>query len=130
MYGLCRYPETQRKLREEFLNFPGSLYPDSDMPRYDELNTLPYLDAVVRETLRLYAPVASTSRNAEEDCVIPLAEPIIDRNGVKKTEILCVAFSTRSIVPCFPTCKSSFADEYDCFAVLLKTRALLFLSRT
>ena len=64
------------------------------MPRYDELNVLPYLDAVVRECLRLYAPVAGTSRTAAEDCVIPLAEPIVDRNGAKKNEILYVSMGS------------------------------------
>lgn len=119
MYGLCRYPETQRKLRDEVLNFPGSLYPDPNMPSYDELNKLPYLDAVVREALRLYAPVSSTVRNAAEDCVIPLTEPIIDRNGVTKTEILLVSLSTCSIVPTLLTL----------LAALQKTRALLFQLR-
>lgn len=73
------------------------------MPRYDELNALPYLDAVVRETLRLYAPVAATSRTSPEDCVIPLAEPIVDRKGVKRTEILyastCSFFVSLKLFP-------------------------------
>jgi len=47
----------------------------------DELNALPYLDAVVRETLRVYPPVASTMRVATEDDVLPLSEPVKDRNG-------------------------------------------------
>jgi cytochrome P450 len=47
----------------------------------DELNALPYLDAVVRETLRIHAPVASTMRVATADDILPLSEPIKDRNG-------------------------------------------------
>jgi len=98
IYGLCKYPEAQRKLRAEVLNFLGSPDLDSNMPRYDELNALPYLDAVVRETLRLYAPVAATSRTSAEDCVIPLSEPIVDRKGVKRTEIF-IAKNTGVVVP-------------------------------
>lgn len=64
----------------------------------------------MRETLRLYAPVAATGRTATEDCVIPLAEPIIDRNGVKKTEILCVP--VYPIVLCIALCNVSIADRY------------------
>ncbi|KAJ7111767.1 cytochrome P450 [Mycena epipterygia] len=50
--------ETTRlmKLREELLSMP------TDNPTMDELNSLPYLDWVVRESLRLYSPVAFTLR--------------------------------------------------------------------
>ena len=47
----------------------------------DELNALPYLDAVVRETLRLHAPVPASMRQAASDDVIPLGQPVKDRNG-------------------------------------------------
>ena len=47
----------------------------------DRLNSLPYLDAVVRETLRLLAPVTLTLRSAMEDDVIPLSAPYVDRYG-------------------------------------------------
>ncbi len=47
----------------------------------DELMALPYLDAVVRETMRLHSAVTSTFRVAMKDDVIPLNEPYIDRNG-------------------------------------------------
>lgn len=47
----------------------------------DELNALPYLDAVVRETLRLYTPIPSIPRVAVKDDIIPLDKPVVDRNG-------------------------------------------------
>ena len=47
----------------------------------DELNALPYLDGVVRETLRVHAPVPSTLRVAVEDDILPLTTPVTDRNG-------------------------------------------------
>ena len=47
----------------------------------DDLTGLPYLDRVVHETLRLYAPVTATARMATRDDVIPLSEPITDRGG-------------------------------------------------
>jgi cytochrome P450 len=53
----------------------------------DELNALPYLDAVVRETLRLHAPVSMTSRIAMKDDVLPLAVPFTDSKGVIHHEI-------------------------------------------
>jgi cytochrome P450 len=47
----------------------------------DELNALPYLDAVVRETLRIHSPVGSTMRMATQDDILPLGEPIKDKYG-------------------------------------------------
>lgn len=47
----------------------------------DELNDLPYLEHVVRESLRLYSPVTAGMREAMKDDVIPLDTPIIDRHG-------------------------------------------------
>ena len=42
---------------------------------------MPYLDAVIRESLRLCAPAPSTVREAVQDVVIPLGEPIVDKYG-------------------------------------------------
>ncbi len=47
----------------------------------DELLALPYLDAVVRETLRVYPPVAMTIRAATKEDFIPLNTPYMDKNG-------------------------------------------------
>ena len=47
----------------------------------DELMSLPYLDAVLRETLRLYPPVAGTLREAGKDDFIPLSKPFTDKYG-------------------------------------------------
>lgn len=56
-------------------------------PEMDVLQGLSYLDAVVRESLRVNAPVSNTVRTAAEDDVIPLSEPIIGRDGNKLNEI-------------------------------------------
>ena len=47
----------------------------------DDLNALPYLDAFVRETLRVHAPVPSSLRVATQDDVIPLEHPVKDEHG-------------------------------------------------
>ncbi|KAF5351589.1 hypothetical protein D9758_007260 [Tetrapyrgos nigripes] len=80
---LSTHPEVQDKLREELVEarpFGGEL-------SYDTLVELPYLDAVCRETLRLYPPVANLGRIANEDAVLPLSKPIIGRDGNKITEV-------------------------------------------
>jgi len=53
----------------------------------DELNALPYLDYVIRETLRVHAPVPSTLRVAMKDDVLPLNTPYVDRKGVAHDRI-------------------------------------------
>lgn len=71
----------QKKLREELLSV------QSDTPTMEELSALPYLDAVVTETLRLYTPATMSFRVASKDSVIPLSEPFIDCNGKVHNEL-------------------------------------------
>ncbi|OCH86066.1 cytochrome P450 [Obba rivulosa] len=75
LYALTQAPEAQRKLRAELFTLL------TDTPTMDELNALPYLDAVVRETLRVHAPVASSSRQAVKDDIVPLSTPFTDARG-------------------------------------------------
>ncbi|CAA7269644.1 unnamed protein product [Cyclocybe aegerita] len=73
---LARKPEKQQKLRDELSQFVGG------DPTFDQLSTsLPYLDAVAQEVLRLHPPVRDTTRVAAEDDVIPFSSPIMTTNG-------------------------------------------------
>ncbi|KAG8900785.1 hypothetical protein FRB99_005759 [Tulasnella sp. 403] len=71
----------QSKLREELLGVAN------EYPSMEELNALPYLDAVVRETLRFHAVAEYTTQMASKDSVIPVSEPYVDRYGVTRNEI-------------------------------------------
>ncbi|EUC58959.1 cytochrome P450 family protein [Rhizoctonia solani AG-3 Rhs1AP] len=62
---LSNNPEIQDKLRNEV----------SECKEEDVLE-LPYLDAVVKETLRLYPPATFLGRMCEEDTVVPLRYPV------------------------------------------------------
>ncbi|KAL0574562.1 hypothetical protein V5O48_007399 [Marasmius crinis-equi] len=92
IYLLCIKPENQSKLRAELLSVP------TDSPSMDQLNALPYLDAVVRETLRVLAPVQSTVREAMKDDVIPLGKPYVDRYG-REHDVLEVKKGQGIIIP-------------------------------
>jgi len=89
---LCKKPEIQTKLREELMQFSGS------DPTWDQLTSnLPYLDAVVHETLRLHPPLGETTRKAAHDDVIPLSAPmktpagtLVDRISITKGEIVTI----------------------------------------
>jgi len=63
----------------------------------DQLNSLPYLDLVVRETLRVHAPVPSTMRVAMKDDVLPLSKPFTDRKGNVHEGIRCVTSFFRRV---------------------------------
>lgn len=59
----------------------------TDQPSMEDLSALPYLDAVVRENLRINAPADTATRVAVQDCYIPLSEPFVDRRGVTHHEL-------------------------------------------
>jgi len=48
---------------------------------YDDLMALPYLDAVCKETLRLYAPITQLHLVSRENTAIPLSRPVLGRDG-------------------------------------------------
>jgi len=53
----------------------------------EQLNLLPYLDAVVRETLRVHSVVPNTVRVAVQDDSLPLGTSFLDKNGQTRNEI-------------------------------------------
>jgi hypothetical protein len=53
----------------------------------EQINTFSYLEGVVREALRLYAPVSSTMRASMHDAEIPLQKPFTDKHGVLQSTI-------------------------------------------
>jgi len=59
-YSLAIDQECQQKLFEEVKSYNGKF-------DYDSIAKMPYLDACIAETLRLYNPLAATSRIASED---------------------------------------------------------------
>ncbi|KAJ6566430.1 cytochrome P450 [Mycena capillaripes] len=75
LFSLAKNKEIQTRLRNELLGV------DNENPSMDELNSLPYLDCVVRETLRVHAPVPAAFRAAVQDDIILLGTPYTDRNG-------------------------------------------------
>ena len=68
LYLLSTHPEVQIKLRQELLTLPTN---DGDMPyTYEAINKLPFLDAVVSESMRVFPPVPAVARVVAEDDVL------------------------------------------------------------
>ncbi|KAJ7240130.1 cytochrome P450 [Mycena haematopus] len=91
LFALTQNTAAQVRLREELLSV------STDRPTMDELNALPYLDCVVKETLRVHAPVPFTNRMSLREDVLPLAVPVTDTKGrthetlhIRKGEMLFI----------------------------------------
>ena len=71
-YALAKNPEAQTRLQEEVDEAFAEA--EGEFPDYSVIQGLPYLDMVVHETLRLYAPVPMNNREAGVDYRIPGTE--------------------------------------------------------
>ena len=77
LWLLAKDQALQQTLRDELNDFPGE-------PTYDELSssdTLPFLNAVCKESLRLFSAGARNEKVAGSDDVIPLREPVRGTDG-------------------------------------------------
>ncbi|KAF9048762.1 cytochrome P450 [Panaeolus papilionaceus] len=82
LHLLTLNPNVQETLRNEII----AANEGNDGPLdYDTLSALPYLDAVCRETLRMYPPLIATMR--QFDTVLPLSQPIKTKDGKLISEI-------------------------------------------
>nr|QZP43569.1 cytochrome P450 monooxygenase CYP341L2 [Ephestia elutella] len=76
---LSQYPEVQDKVYNELREVVGG----SDRPlKLADISQMKYLDAVIKETLRLYPPVPAIVRMVEKDFVLP--------SGFKLVPDVCV----------------------------------------
>ncbi|KAB5587723.1 Cytochrome P450 family protein [Ceratobasidium theobromae] len=84
LYLLAQYPDTQAKLHSEVREAHEFYGKDLD---YDQLNSLNYLDAVCRESLRLYTPGPFLARVSQKDGLLPLLYPVKGRDGTHITSV-------------------------------------------
>ncbi|EEB90065.1 hypothetical protein MPER_11779 [Moniliophthora perniciosa FA553] len=82
---LAENPSVQTRLREEIVRAREDN--NGNDLSYDALVSLPYLDCICRETLRMYPPVPRVLRTAVKDTVLPLATPVTGTDGSLIKEI-------------------------------------------
>uniref|UniRef100_A0A1L8E4E5 Putative cytochrome n=1 Tax=Nyssomyia neivai TaxID=330878 RepID=A0A1L8E4E5_9DIPT len=70
LYELAKYPETQKKLRQEIRDV---IQKHGDIS-FEVIHEMPYLEMVVSETLRLHPPGPFVSKRCTETCELQMAE--------------------------------------------------------
>ncbi|KAF5368263.1 hypothetical protein D9615_010366 [Tricholomella constricta] len=91
---LALKPELQARLRDELRAARENKGGEEEDFDFHELNNLPLLDAVCRETLRLFTPVTFVWRQTIEDTIVPLQYPIRDKTTGKVTNELLITKGT------------------------------------
>ena len=68
-YQMSINPELQERLHQEV----DQAYEDNygEMPDYQTIQSLPYIDMLIHETLRFHSPVGFNTRNCTEDYTLP-----------------------------------------------------------
>ncbi|KAI0716340.1 cytochrome P450 [Earliella scabrosa] len=88
---LSRRTDAQQRLRQELLHATiGANRALSDFD-YDAYTSLPYLEAVIKETIRVFPAFYLSPKIAEEDTVLPLSTPIVGTDGQPITELIVPA---------------------------------------
>lgn len=72
-YELAQNPQVQQKLYDE-LSSNGVANSSSTLPPYERIRSLPYLDAIVQETLRKWPPHPLLVRECTKPFLIPATE--------------------------------------------------------
>ncbi|KAI0739186.1 cytochrome P450 [Daedaleopsis nitida] len=85
---LSHRPDIQQKLRQEVNNATHGVGRSLSEFDFDAYAELPYLEAVVRETIRMYPSFYLIPRVANEDTVLPLSTPITCPNGQSINELV------------------------------------------
>ncbi|KAJ7617102.1 cytochrome P450 [Roridomyces roridus] len=73
LYMLATRPDVQDRIRSEIKQM--QLQDGGERLTVEQMNALPWLDAVIKETLRLYPPVPFVRRTAVEERIIPYLLP-------------------------------------------------------
>ncbi|TRM60984.1 cytochrome P450 [Schizophyllum amplum] len=81
---LATHPDVQDRLRAEIR---AARKEHGARMSYDQLETLPYLDALCRETLRLYPPIPQLLRKTRKDVVMPFGTSVTGVNGQSLSEV-------------------------------------------
>ncbi|KAK0196691.1 cytochrome P450 [Armillaria mellea] len=85
---LARHPEVQDQLRAEIREKESVIFARGDTEfSVQDLDSMPYLTAVVKEVFRVHPILHSLARTAAQDDVLPLSKPVTLTTGKTVQEI-------------------------------------------
>jgi len=79
-YAMSKNPTVQEKLQEEVDE--AFEMNDGELPDYNTIQNLPYLDMVIHETLRFFEPVGMNNRSCTEDYSLPGTDIVIRKDDL------------------------------------------------
>ncbi|KIK62944.1 hypothetical protein GYMLUDRAFT_259715 [Collybiopsis luxurians FD-317 M1] len=85
LYSLARNPKQQSRLYQEIREMRERLGPNA--PTAQDLDSMPFLNAVIKETLRRYPIIPNLIREAQSDDIIPLQFPVTSVSGDAVSQI-------------------------------------------
>ncbi|ESK89570.1 cytochrome p450 [Moniliophthora roreri MCA 2997] len=86
MYELSRHPKDQERLFQEIKDTRNKTGNEGDLT-VNDYDSMPFLNAVIKEAMRLHPIVSTLLRQADVDDVIPLQYPIVSASGEILSEI-------------------------------------------
>ncbi|PBK67824.1 cytochrome P450 [Armillaria solidipes] len=116
LFELCNHPEQQDRIRAEIAEVRSRYATKGELTAAD-YDGMPFMNAVIKETLRFHPIVPALLRIAAYDDVIPLTDPVTTSTGAKLTEIpvekgqlveIAIAYYNRN-----PTVWGSDADAWN-----------------
>ncbi|KAK0445344.1 cytochrome P450 [Desarmillaria tabescens] len=84
LYELARHPDDQQRIRGEIRQVQLS----EGALTSNDYDSMPFLNAAIKETLRRHPFVHTLYRMADQDDILPLSEPVTTTDGRVATEIL------------------------------------------
>lgn len=85
---LARNPDVQTRLRREIRGARATIHARGQTEFTSaDLDAMPYMQAVLKEAMRLHSIFPHNYRKATKDDVLPLAQPIVTKSGKVISEI-------------------------------------------
>lgn len=113
LWELSKYPEYQEKMRTEIRQKRAEIAARGGVDfTMEDLESMVYLQAALKETLRYHPIVYHLTRDAAKDDVLPLSNPIVTATGETISEIPIAAGQVIQVSICaYNRLKSVWGDD-------------------
>ncbi|KZT27190.1 cytochrome P450 [Neolentinus lepideus HHB14362 ss-1] len=117
LWELAKHPEIQDRVRKEIREREADIRARG-APEFTlaDIESLPYFQAFLKESMRMHPAVFGLSRVAAKDTIVPLSQPILDTSGRLRQELI-IPKGTEISVPlgCYNREKTVWGDDAHSF---------------